>query len=185
MNNLKILFRCEVWARNGFCGSKTFYGAYIRQTCNASCGCTNITEPLTFCQQLAGRAADVGPFPCPTGVTGINVNGSCCVVPGTPAGSQLTCAAIHGENIGPCTVDATSTFSSCGGSDTCICPDTTALNCQCCRTRPNTKLSCQAVIGAFPPTLTPSPTGPAVQCTSNTQCTALNAQCIEGQCCQF
>lgn len=162
------MFRCEVWARNGFCGSKSFYGAYVRQTCNASCGCTNITEPLSTCQQLAGRGADVGPFPCPTGITGTNVNGSCCVIPGAVP-STLTCASIHGFQTGPCT-------GTCGAGN-CIC---TGIDCQCCVTRVNVQLTCQTIIGALP--LTPT------ACTDSTTCAppaGPGGQCINGACCNI
>uniref|UniRef100_A0A914EJ89 ShKT domain-containing protein n=1 Tax=Acrobeloides nanus TaxID=290746 RepID=A0A914EJ89_9BILA len=165
---------CEVWARNGFCGSKTFYGAYVRQTCNASCGCTNITEPLSFCQQLAGKGAAIGPCvgTC-TGAVGTCIvtdptqTGDCCNIAKTATG--ITCDSILAKNISPCGIGGTFT---CPNGASCIC-DTSDV-CNCCQTRNATALVCGTNIGSI---------GPTTACAAAAPFCPTGQQCIGGQCC--
>uniref|UniRef100_A0A914DQ47 ShKT domain-containing protein n=1 Tax=Acrobeloides nanus TaxID=290746 RepID=A0A914DQ47_9BILA len=175
---------CEIWARNGFCGSKSFYGTYISQNCNYSCGCTNITAN-TLCSQIAGKGAEVGPCltggVCGTGsvCTGdiAGGNGECCAYPNAGTNS-LTSASVLGINNGPC-----NTGFTCASGETCICPFSTAAltegGCSCVAIRGVT-LVCGQNIGS-------TTIGPAVPCVSgsvNAGCsTTPGQQCVGNACC--
>lgn len=164
------MFRCEVWARNGYC-KDNYYAGFMATNCNFSCGCTPLAAD-NICVQLLGPAGDAGlasatvPATCPPAPAGSNsfvsTDGHCCqYVISTP----WSCSTFMG---------ATLTGPVLPLTGLCPEPDTTAVNGACCLFR----------IGALSAGFfNNAPVITGITCFQYSDCPAGNGlQCVNGQC---